>query len=413
MLIYAITEYYPSLYKPYFDTQFAQLLEDGHDLRIFTLGGGDRSTLEPKVVKWRLDRRTSHLPTGRRSLPAFASRIFAQFAAAPRARLAALQSAIHASPPSVRRITDAARLLTLPLEPPDLCLVHNLLAARDVRFLRTLYPGVPIAFYYHGGEIPGMTISEDGVAESFSAADVVFTNTERSKAHAVSRGCDRDSVVVCPVGFDLSEFPVAADRQYRADGRLNVLSIGRLSPEKGFAYAIEAARQLAESGERNFHYSLIGGGALEQSLREQVAAAELGSLVELTGPVSRERLTHELAAADVVVLPSIVVGTWEENQACVVQEAMLMHAVVVATATGGVPESLAPEMHRFLVPEGDASAIACRLRQLAALGTDELAALGRAGRAFAESRYDIRQLNRKLLAETIARRPRDRALKPA
>lgn len=407
MLIYVITEYYPSLYKPYFDTQFAQFLEDGHSVRVFALGGGDGAQLQEKVVRWNLDQLTAHLPGGRRSLPRFVAPVVRHMIAAPRARLSALRRAIRSRPPGVRKAMDAARLLLLPSEPPDICLVHNLLAAREVGFLRELYPGVPIAFYYHGGELTGMpTVPDDEAAAAFNSADVTFTNTARSRAHAIGRGCRPDQIVVCPVGFALEDFPPLPDRTYRSDGVLRLLSVGRLSPEKGFSYAIEAVRQLVEAGERNLRYCIVGGGPLLAALTAQVNDAGLEQVVEIAGPVSRGRLDAEFRQADALVLPSIVVGTWEENQACVVQEAMLMQMPVIATATGGVPESLAPELHPFLAPEGDATALAQRIREVAALTTEQLAELGRAGRRFSEARYDIRDLNHQLLSETLARGPR-------
>jgi glycosyltransferase involved in cell wall biosynthesis len=395
--IYVVAEQYPSLYKPYFDTQFAEFLRAGHDLTVFALGTGDRSRSDHGAYD-RLHDSTAYLPTGRGSLPRFSPRILSQFLAAPGARLEALRRAREARPPRLDTLTDAARLLSLPAEHPDFCLVHNLLAARRVRFLRDLYPEVPIAFYYHGGELPGVaTVPDADAASAFGAADVVFTNTARSREHAIARGCPADRVFVSPVGFPLEDFPEQAGRQYRAGDRLNVLSIGRLSPEKGFRYAIEGVRQLVESGTRKLSYRIVGGGPLQGELAAQIDGGGLADQVCLTGPVSRQQLYEEMRRADVLVLPSIVVGTWEENQACVAQEAMLSHCLVIASATGGVPESVAPEQRSFLVPEGDATAIRVQLERAAALDTDALRALGAAGRAFAVGRYDIRVLNQQIL----------------
>jgi glycosyltransferase involved in cell wall biosynthesis len=285
------------LYKPYFDTQFAEFLRAGHELTVFALGAGDRGAGQGGPYG-QLHGSTAYLPTGRGSLPRFSPRIFSRFVASPRNRLQALSRARSAAPPRVDTLADAARLLSLPATPPDFCLVHNLLAARRVRFLRDLYPGVPIAFYYHGGELPGVaSVSDENAAGAFAAADVVFTNTTCSRAHAISRGCPPERLVVSPVGFPLEDFPASPDRTYRANGHLNVLSIGRLSPEKGFRYAIEGVRQLVEAGERNLRYRIVGGGPLRRELEAQVSDAGLTDHVQLTGPVSRERLYDEMERA--------------------------------------------------------------------------------------------------------------------
>jgi colanic acid/amylovoran biosynthesis glycosyltransferase len=208
---------------------------------------------------------------------------------------------------------------------------------------------------------------------------------------------------VSPVGFDLTDFPAQVARPYRSGNRLNVLSIGRLSPEKGFRYAVEGVRQCVENGYRNLHYRFVGGGPMLEELREQVASAALSEWIEIVGPLPRSGLLAAMRLADVLVLPSIVVGTWEENQACVAQEAMLSQSLVIASTSGGIPESLAPAHHAYMVPEGDATAIAAQLARATTLTVDGLRALGDAGRAFAVERYDIRSLNRQIIDETLRR----------
>ena len=130
------------------------------------------------------------------------------------------------------------------------------------------------------------------------------------------------------------------------------------------------------------------------------------SAVQFLGKVSRERLYEEYCKADVLLLPSVQRGTWVENQACVVQEAMLCSAVVAISRTGGVPESTAPHMHRFVFEPEQPEQIAATLRELLRLDAGELAAIGAGGREFAERKYDIGTLNQQILGELEARRQR-------
>jgi hypothetical protein len=66
-------------------------------------------------------------------------------------------------------------------------------------------------------------------------------------------------------------------------------------------------------------------------------------------------------------------------------------------------------MHEFLVPPGDAGAIAVAVRNLAAMDQGQRVALARANRAFCESRYDVSVLNRRMLAAAMDRAPAERA----
>ena len=291
------------------------------------------------------------------------------------------------------------RCTLLPLEPPDLCLVHNLITQGHLTFLRKLYPGVPVALYYHGGEVPGVPIVSDRDAErAFAAADVIFTNTASSRDHAVQRGCPADRVVISPVGFNLNDFQPPADRGYRRNGYLNLVSIGRLSEEKGIRYALQGMARLREAGVHDVRYRIVGDGPLGAEHRTFVTDHGLDDAVTFLGAVPFGQLHDELAFADALLLPSLVVGTWQENQACVVQEAMLMRTLVAGSTAGGVPESTAPELRQFSFEPGERDHLAMAVARLRGLSVPHLHALGHAGWRFARARYNIAKLNAQLLA---------------
>ncbi len=401
MKIYIFNEHYPSPFKPYFTTQFEQFLKDKHKLRIFALGHHP-GQIESKVINLGLDKITSYLPTTLHSLPRFFYKSIISFLRNPEKRIPA---ALKVTVPNLsfkRNITNIIRMLQLPLSPPDLCLVHNLLTMRSLIFLRNLYPSTPVALYYHGGEVAGVkNISYHEAAGIFKAADFVFTNTQSSKEHAISRGCPKEKISIIPVGFNIEEFNPEEQREYRRGGVLRLLSVGRMSEEKGFIYALEGLNRLMAQGFFDWSYKIIGGGPLEKQLQSFTGKNNLSEKVKFPGIVSRETLFSELMQADALLLPSIIVGTWQENQACVVQEAMLMKTIVITTSTGGVPESIAPQMVRFSIPPKNPSAIAQSIKQLFSLDQSQWQLLGKACRNFAITHYDISRLNKQLI-ETVS-----------
>jgi colanic acid/amylovoran biosynthesis glycosyltransferase len=396
MRIYAFTQYYPSTFKPYFDTQFAQLVRDGHELTVFAHGRQGGEVNEP-VARYGLEARIRRYPTTLHTGLAFLPQAAGRTLLDPGGALRSVR-AMDGGKQLNRRLMNTLRMLTLPREQPDLCLVHDLTTAVWFTWLRSLYPGVPVAMYYHGGENAlSSSLGDASVLRAFASVDVVFTNTEFSRDHAVARGCPADKVHIVPVGFCLDDYQAAPVRGYRPDGVLRLLSASRLSDEKGHRFALEALAGLVAAGVTDFRYTIVGDGYLREPLERYVAANGLRPYVEFTGMVTTSVLLDHIARADVVLLPSIELGTWVENQACIVQEAMLMKALVVATTAGGVPESTAPELRPFLVPPEDPAAIARAVLAVRALRDDEMRALGEAGRAFAEKRYDIRRLNATLL----------------
>lgn len=404
MIIYAFLEHYPSPYKPYFDTQFEQFLRDGHTLRIFAFGQWS-GPIAAKVGALGLDRATSYLPSTLHTLPRFLGAAVRGAARNPLSRLRGCARAYTRAVPVKLNVSAAVRSALLPVEAPDLCLVHNLITQGHVGFLRRLYPGVPVALYYHGGEVPGVPmLSNDDAARAFAYADIVFTNTENSKAHAIDRGCPAERVVVSPVGFNLDDFKPPADRPYRRNGYLNLVSIGRLSEEKGIRYALEGMARLREAGVHDVRYRIVGDGPLGAEHRAFTTQHGLDDAVTFLGAVPFQQLHEELAFADALLLPSLVVGTWQENQACVVQEAMLMRSLVAGSTAGGVPESTAPELRQFSFVPAERDHLAMAVARLRGLSVEHLRALGNAGYRFARSHYNIVTLNAQLLAAAAASR---------
>jgi glycosyltransferase involved in cell wall biosynthesis len=400
MRIFAFARRYPIPYKPYYDAQFGDLIRQGHDLTIFS--GGRLDQVENETVsRFGLGERTRHFPMTLRDVPMHMPRFIGSLVAQPvnsgRVVLRAGASVRKLN----RRLVNTVRAVLVGREKPDFCLIHGLGTAVMFSWLRDVFEGVPVAMYYHGGEVPSSNpFEEAAVADAFNRVDLVFTNTEFSRQHAIERGCPSDRIVILPVGFCLADFVPQTPRSYRPKGTLRLLSAGRMSEEKGFIYALEALKQLIDRGITDISYSLTGEGYLRPQLEKFVRENKLESYVHFLGTLSTDGVIRAMGDSDALLLPSIQVGNWVENQACAVQEAMLMKALVITTTTGGVPESIPPEMRRYTAPEKDAARLADVIAGVHALSTEDLARLGETCRSFVVRNYDVTQLNRELIDKT-------------
>lgn len=125
---------------------------------------------------------------------------------------------------------------------------------------------------------------------------------------------------------------------------------GRLSPEKGFGVLIEAARRV-----RVIHpdvgFLLFGDGPLRGALERQIVGAGLKDAFVITG--FRRDLDAFLPWLDLVVMSSFTEGLPN-----VLLEACAAGRPVVATSVGGIPEVVEPGLNGYLVPPGDAEALA-------------------------------------------------------
>jgi colanic acid/amylovoran biosynthesis glycosyltransferase len=387
MLIYTFAEHYPNPYKPQFDTEFAYFIRQGHELSIFA-AGQYTSTVHPRVKAYGLDKRTHLFPTTLKTLPRFFPRLIAKIVLSPQKSLRNIVAIYDRNDTIKHNVLRVARMLTLPDTPPDLCYIHNIATAQMIDFVHLIYPGSRIVMYFHGGEVGGVKRVERD-RHLFGTMHAVFTNTHFSKDQAIQRGCPPGRVMVVPVGFDLTDYPQDSEKQYRRGGILRLISVGRLSEEKGLTFALDALGLLVSQNHRDIHYTIVGRGMQESYLKEYVKQKGIDAYVEFVGEKDKAGVVSLLRDSDVLILPSIVTDTWAETQGAVIQEAMFMRLLIIATNTGGIPESTAKVMEPFSVPPADASAIAAAIRAIASLSTEEMTPLGQAAREFALKKYDI------------------------
>ena len=156
------------------------------------------------------------------------------------------------------------------------------------------------------------------------------------------------------------------------DGQSLVVCVARLHPQKGLSTLIEAT-SLLRTGGVDVRVAVVGEGPLAGELTDQIRARGLDGAVLLAGP--SDNAPDELAAADVVVIPSV----WESGP-LVLAEALVLSRPVVATPVGLVPEVIREGVSGRIVPIGDARALAAAV---AALLADPVAAqrMAEAGRA--------------------------------
>jgi glycosyltransferase involved in cell wall biosynthesis len=168
-----------------------------------------------------------------------------------------------------------------------------------------------------------------------------------------------------------------------------LVSIGRLSPEKGHADLIDALAIVAARG-RHISTVLAGDGPARADLVERIRAAGLEAWVHLPGYVSQP--ARLLQDADLMVLPSHTEGL--PNAAL---EALAMEVPVLATNVGGTPEVVIDGLTGKLVPARSPKSLADAIVNF----LDDPATWRRwalEGRRRVEAQFDFKARTRKLEA---------------
>lgn len=139
-----------------------------------------------------------------------------------------------------------------------------------------------------------------------------------------------------------------------------VLFVGRLISNKGVKYLVEAM-PFVLAMHPNTRLLVVGEG--EEKFRLAALAHELriDDRVILMGQRSHEDVIRIMRAANVFVLPSLA-----EPFGIVLVEAMSCGLPIVATRVMGIPWIIRDRANGYLVPAGDAMALARRISQLLA-----------------------------------------------
>lgn len=201
-----------------------------------------------------------------------------------------------------------------------------------------------------------------------------------------SRPWRRVREYVVPNGIVVPALPGSADREWArhefgADQDDFVIGIvARLSAQKAHQVLFAAIRSLLVS-DPSTRLAVVGEGEREVELRS--LAVELGIAERTSFLGIRDDVSRLLAGFDVSCLSSV-----HEAMPIAVIESMAAGLPVVATDCGCLSDMVTDGEHGFIVPIGDAEAMAQRLATLAS-DTELRARLGKSARAKAEREYRI------------------------
>lgn len=255
-----------------------------------------------------------------------------------------------------------AMRLALELERKGVTHLHNTFAnpASHVGMAATQYLGIGWSLALHGlGDFDGPTTPL--LAGKVAACRFVVSVTDYGRGQTM-RLCDPGDwnklhVVRCGVEADALPSPPA--RWPGPGERIRVLSVGRLSPEKGQVGLVEAFAAAVRGG-LDAELVVIGGGPEEERIRAKVQALGVGDRVEMRGAQPEAAVLEAMAGAHVFVLSSFM-----EGLPVVLMEAMALGVPVIAPAITGIPELVVHRETGLLFTVGRWEELAERMRTLA------------------------------------------------
>jgi glycosyltransferase involved in cell wall biosynthesis len=246
-------------------------------------------------------------------------------------------------------------------------------------------PDVPLVVSLHGSDVyVAETVGPARRAArfTFDRAGFVTACSDDLARRAVALGADPSRLETVAYGVDVDRFhpePSSRDRLRNeagaAAGVPMVFTAGRLVRKKGFEYLIDALTRVPRA-----ILAIAGEGSLGEELRARAAAGGVLDRVRFLGNLSQDRVASYLAAADVVVVPSVRDDAGNvDGLPNVVLEALAAGAPLITTAAGGISAVAKADRTALVVPERDAAAIAAAIQRV--IDNPEAAQrLGTAGR---------------------------------
>ena len=164
-----------------------------------------------------------------------------------------------------------------------------------------------------------------------------------------------------------------------------IVTVARLSPQKGLMDLVDAAKQLA-ADLPSARYIVIGDGESRPTLEAAVSKSGLDQVVVLAGSRTPTEVADWLRAADLFVLPS----HFEGGPAMALMEAMACGCAVIATSVSGTDELIPDAQTGSLIPAGQPAALAAAIRDLVS-DAGRRSRMGQRARERVTAGFDIRQ----------------------
>lgn len=255
-----------------------------------------------------------------------------------------------------------------------------------VRIVKPMPPNAKSVTSFRGGDIlvmPYIDVAwkEYLTKELFPSQAIVHLISNCMVREVEKFSPETKNILMLHMGMDEKMF-VPQDKKSNNFGKTIIVTSSRLSWQKGLIFALNAIKQLKDEGFA-LEYHIVGDGNLYNQLAYWSRYLGIQDDVFLHGRVRLDEVRDILNTADIYLQPSI-----SECLCIATIEGMAMELPVVATTVGGFPEIVDEGESGFLVPPGDADAIALALKKL--IQEPEMAnAMGRHGRKIVLKKFTL------------------------
>lgn len=295
--------------------------------------------------------------------------------------------------PTPNRIRRFGQALVLAAELPETVerlYVHFLHTPASVTRYAAMIRSLPWATSAHAKDI--YTLRDWEKAEKIADMQWLVTCTAANVAHLKDlAGPHKSKITLLYHGLDFERFAALERAVNLRDGRdatdpVRLLSVGRAVEKKGYDILLTALSTLPS--ELNWHLTHIGGGTLQDQLKEQARRLGLDGRIAWRGSCTQDDVLTAYREADLFVLASKIADDGDrDGLPNVLMEAQSQGLCCLSTNVSGVPELIINGKTGVLVPPADAPALSLELDELIR-DPVQRRTLGAAGAARVHGQFD-------------------------
>lgn len=210
---------------------------------------------------------------------------------------------------------------------------------------------------YHGSKMASLIRCESMKYHRrknlYRYVDYFVTPTDFTRNILIKGGFDPQKIIKIPTFIDSNQIkPCYSHENY-------LLFLGRLVPEKGAKYAVEAMKYLSQFPELRLK---ITGELTEKDseIRALIEENDLWDRIDFVGFQRGDALTQLISGASCILCPAI----WYENMPNTVIEAYSYGKPVIASNIGCFPELIEDEITGYLFEPGNSFQLAEKIKVL-------------------------------------------------
>jgi len=383
---------YPKISHTFVRREIAAVVSEGIQVFRYSLRPSPETLVDPRDLAEALK---THVLLGESKMRIFAALVATAFGR-PLRFCRALRATLRLARPSDRGVFRHLAYFV------EACLLSRLLSRQAIRHVHAHFGtnsatvamltyelgSVSFSFTAHGPEEFDKA-AQWSLAEKIEKAAFVVGVSHFGRSQ-LYRQCNQRlwgkiQVVRCGVDGDLLDLdtsPVPHERK--------LVSIGRLSEQKGQLLLVEALGQLRRQGLR-VELDFVGDGELRPQVERAIVEQGLTDSVKIAGWADGETVRRILDACSAFVLPSFA-----EGLPVVIMEAMARGRPVLSTYVAGIPELVQPGQNGWLVAAGSVDDLANAVREVVTTPFEVLAEMGRKARARVAEQHDVRRIGRRL-----------------